>query len=358
MSYLFEQLELGTLRARNRLVRAATCEGWATDEGHLTPQLLSVHEELARGGVGTIITGYAYILPGEQPNPCMLGLYDDSFVDDFRQMVAAVHRHGARLIAQIAYGGSKNNMKPPCWRTLGPSPIAHPKSGIVPTAIDDALRTELVDAYVAAALRAQAAGCDGVEIHSAHGYLLSQFLSPRFNQRTDAYGGNLENRARFGCEVIAAVRAAVGPDYPVLAKLNSSDNEPDGLMLEESLQVALLYEAAGLTALEISGDWRSPSAADVRALEGRPFFVDYAAQLAQRTSMPLVLTGGVRTASVAEHMVASGQIPRTVQGIGVCRPLICEPDLPLRWKADPAYTARCTSCGGCDRTEGHRCILN
>ncbi|MBQ3106495.1 MAG: NADH:flavin oxidoreductase [Eggerthellaceae bacterium] len=355
MSYLFEEMHLGTLHAKNRIVRAATCEGWATEDGHLTPQLERVYEDLARGGAGTILTGYAFILPGEQPNPRMLGIHDDSFVPDFRKLADIAHAYDARIVAQIAYGGSNSNMKPPSWRTLGPSAIAHPKSGIVPTSIEDEHRAELTAAYVAAALRAQEAGFDGVEIHSAHGYLLSQVLNPNFNKRSDEYGGSIENRARFGCEVIAAVRKAVGPDFPVLAKLNSNDGEDGGLTEQDSLKAALLYERAGLTALEVSGAWRAFTGKRVLDLAGKPFFTDYAKKLSTMTSMPLVLTGGIRTAAVVEEMRESGSLAPNVVGLGVCRPLICEPDLPLRWQSDPCYTTRCTSCGGCDKTDGHRC---
>lgn len=358
MSYLFEEMRLGTLRANNRLVRAATCEGLATEDGHLTPQLKRVHEDLAKGGVGTILTGYAYILPGEQPNPRMLGIYDDSFASDLAELAGIAHAHDARIVAQIAYGGSNSNMKPPSWRTLGPSAVKHPKSGIVPTAATSQHRAELIGAYAAAAVRAQQAGFDGVEIHSAHGYLLSQFLNPLFNQRTDEYGGSVENRARFGCEVIAAVRNAVGPQFPVFAKLNSSDNEQGGMTEEESLRVALLYEAAGLTALEISGAWRTFTPKQVREQNGVPLFADYACKLAELTDMPLILTGGVRSAATMDSLKASGGIPSSVKGFGICRPLICEPNLPELWRTDTAYVSRCSSCGGCDRTNGHRCILN
>ena len=224
---LFDGVSFGSLRAKNRFVRAATWEGLATDEGRMTPELLEVYRELAAGGVGTILTGYAHIVADEQPNPRMMGIYDDSFVDEYRELVDVVHEAGARLVLQVAYGGSATRLDPPSKRILGPSAVANPKTGIVPVEASEDDLASLRDAFAAAVRRAQVAGFDGVELHAAHGYLLSQFLSPRLNRRTDAYGGSIENRVRFLAEVVDACRNAVGDRFPLLVKLNCADERRD-----------------------------------------------------------------------------------------------------------------------------------
>lgn len=350
MSCLFEGLTIGTMRAKNRFVRAATYEGLATEDGHVTLELLAIYEKLAKGGVGTIIVGYAHVMAGEKPNPKMLGLYNDSFVSEYRRLVDAVHERGARIISQIVYGGSATKLQPPSERILGPSAVANPKTGIVPIeASADDMQT-LRQAFAAAAKRAQAAGFDAVEVHAAHGYLLSQFLSPLLNRRSDAYGGPIKNRVRFIIEVVGTIRSEVGPDFPILVKLNSSDGVEGGLSEEDSLSAAELLVEAGVDAIEVSGAWRLCTAKD---FGGEPFFGEYAKRLACKVSVPVLLTGGNRRFAVMERCAEHDGIA----GFGMCRPLICEPDLVNRWISDQAYAPRCMSCNGCSSTFGHRCIL-
>ena len=233
---LFEEMEIGSLRAKNRLVRAATYEALADDGGHMTPELTAIYEELADGGIGTIIVGYARVMRNEQPNPRMLGIYDDSFVPEFRALTDMAHAHGTAIVSQIVYGGSATKLQPPSRRILGPSAVANPKTGIVPVEATVADLHELAQAFADAAARAQTAGFDGVELHAAHGYLLSQFLSPLLNRRRDEYGGALRNRARFLVEVVDAVRLRVGATFPLIVKLNSSDGVEGGLTEDDSIE--------------------------------------------------------------------------------------------------------------------------
>ena len=147
MSVLFEEMEIGSLRAKNRLVRAATYEALADDGGHMTPELTAIYEELADGGVGTIIVGYARVMRNEQPNPRMLGIYDDSFVPEFRALTDMAHAHGTAIVSQIVYGGSATKLQPPSRRILGPSAVANPKTGIVPVEATVADLHELAQAF-------------------------------------------------------------------------------------------------------------------------------------------------------------------------------------------------------------------
>ncbi len=360
MSKLFEEMRIGTLRARNRLVRAATYEALATDDGHMTPELRAICEELAEGGVGTIIMGYAFVTRDEQPNARMLGIYDDTFIPEYRSLVEAVHEHGAAIISQIVYGGSAARLNPPSPRILGPSAVANPKTGIVPIEATESDLRQLEEAFAAAAVRAQKAGFDGVELHAAHGYFLSQFLNPLLNHRTDRYGGSLENRARIVTETLDAIRNATGPDFPVLVKLNSSDGVEGGLVEDDSLMAAQLFAAHGAAAIEVSGPWRT---CRIRDFADEPFFAPYACRLVRKLAeafstdhgeVPaVILTGGNRSPEVMERLACENGIA----GFGLCRPLICEPDLPNRWAHDSHTTLRCIACNKCGSTPGHRCIL-
>lgn len=346
---LFEEMRIGALHARNRFVRAATYEALATEDGRVTPELRAVYEELAEGGVGTIVAGYAHVMRDEQPNPRMLGIYDDALVSGLSGLVDAVHGRGACIVSQIVYGGSATRLDPPSARILGPSAVANPKTGVVPVEADARDVRELVEAFAAAAARARAAGFDGVELHAAHGYLFSQFLNPLLNERVDAYGGPVENRARIIVETMDAIRESVGEDYPVLVKLNSADGVDGGLTEDDSLRVAKLLVAHGVSAVEVSGAWRACRARD---FGGAPFFASYAKRLAREVDVPIILTGGCRSFDAMEDLAEEG-----VAGFGLCRPLICEPGLVGRWERDRRAAPRCVSCNGCDSTPGHRCIL-
>ena len=338
------------MHAKNRFVRAATYEKLATDDGHVTPELSAIYRELAEGGAGTIIAGYAYVMADEHPNPNMLGIYDDSFVSEYQNLVDEVHERGARIVSQIVYGGSASKLDPPSSRILGPSAVANPKTGIVPVEASAEDIRGLATAFAAAAVRAQAAGFDAVGLHAAHGYLLSQFLSPLFNRRTDMYGGSIENRVRIVVEIVEAIRREVGESFPILVKINSSDGFEGGLTEDDSTRAARLLVSGGVDAIEVSGAWRMCKAKD---FGGEPFFGEYAKRLAHEVEVPVLLTGGNRRFEIMERMASDDGIA----GFGLCRPLICEPDLVNRWSADPSYLPRCVSCNGCSSTPGHRCIL-
>lgn len=350
MNKLFEQISIGSLRAKNRFFRAATYTGLATEDGHLTPKLVSIYEELATGGVGSIITGYAHVVRDEQPNPCMLGIYDDSFISEYRELVRQVHVHDTKLILQIVYGGSASKLNPPSEHILGPSAVMHSQTGIIPIEASERDIAMLVRAFADASARALAAGFDGVEIHAAHGYLLSQFLNPLFNRRTDKYGGSIENRTRIIVEILHAVRDKVGATYPILVKINSSDGVQGGLTEDDSLAVASMLAEHGASALEVSGAWRKCRAKDFK---GVPFFASYAKRLAREVAVPVILTGGNRSLDIMDKLACESGIA----GFGLCRPLICEPDLIKRWKLDEKVLPRCVSCGRCGSTLGKRCVL-
>ena len=218
-SPLFESSTINGMNLTNRFIRSATWEGMATEDGRVTPKLIDTMVDLAKGAVGLIVSGHTYVSREGQASPWQLGIYDDSLIDGLRSMTDAVHAAGGKIVAQLAHAGHFALEK-----AIGTPPmVASNFEGLARTP-----RTELSvadiqclkSAYTEAAQRARSAGFDGIQLHSAHGYLFSQFLSPWFNRRTDDYGGTLDNRVRIHVETIRAIRKAVGSDWPLLVKMN------------------------------------------------------------------------------------------------------------------------------------------
>lgn len=355
-SALFEPVRFGCLTAKNRLMRAATHTALADERGYPTAELTEAYVRLAQGGVGIIITGLTSISLDGNPYSHAEAMYDETYAAAWRATVDRVHEHGAAIVLQLVHAGSAVMAQQPGVRPIAPSTIQNPKSGVMPEEATAAELHGIAQAFAAAAARAQAVGFDGVEVHAAHGYLLSQFLDPRLNQRTDRYGGSPKRRAQFVYECVGAVREAVGESFPVLVKLNSSDDAEGGLSEEESLACALQLIANGATAIEVSGAWRAAGRAARRASAGtlasEPYFAEFALRLASATNAPVILTGGCRNTASLERLAERG-----IAAFGLGRPLICEPDLPQRWRDDAAYEPRCTSCDGCSRSAGCRCVL-
>jgi 2,4-dienoyl-CoA reductase-like NADH-dependent reductase (Old Yellow Enzyme family) len=305
-----------------------------------------MYETLARGGVGLIITGHMYVHPSGRAHREMTGIYCDELIPALAELTQAVHRAGGRIVAQINHGGMQ------C------SPDAVPEA-IAPSAVNVAALKQparemtqdeiesVIAAYAQAARRAQEAGFDGVQLHGAHGYLINQFLSPVVNKRGDEWGGDLQGRMHFLRAVCQAVREQVGPDYPLLIKLGMADAVEGGLTPPESVQAVAALESMGIDALEISGgiggvrNWNVRSQINSEADEAyfRPL-----AQLARSTTrLPILLVGGFRSRHVMEEVLASGD----ADFISLCRPLICEPDLPNRMRFGLQERSSCISANRC-----------
>ena len=362
---LWDATDVKGLHCKNRFWRAATWEAMATEDGRLTQELFELYVELARGGVGTILTGYNRVREDERPNHRMLGIFDDSFIEDYRELTDAVHAEGASIVLQVAYGGAHGTPDAEPGPVWGPSAVPHDINGCVPVEMTEADIAELVGDYASAARRAKAAGFDGVQIHSGHGYLLSQWLCPHYNKREDGYGGELENRARIHREIIRAVRAEVGGGFAVGIKLNSEDCMSDGLTQEESLQVAKMLQDVGLDFLEVSGgneasvEVHGHNLGPVRkGLKGHPeresYFAGYARKAAELLDIPVLLTGGNRDFGRLEALLNDSEIA----WFGFSRPLIAEPDLVNRWREDEAYELKCLACSKCHGPQGMSCILH
>jgi 2,4-dienoyl-CoA reductase-like NADH-dependent reductase (Old Yellow Enzyme family) len=343
---LFTPGKIGKMRLPNRLVRSATAEFMADADGRPKPELKELYRELVRGGVGLIITGHMYIDPGGKANPEMTGIYSDELLPGLTELVQTVHDEGGHVVVQINHGGMQCSRQT-VQGTIAPSAIEvdflkQPAREMTVAEIE-----LVIDTFAQAARRAKAAGFDGVQIHAAHGYLVSQFLSSFVNKRTDEWGGGLQGRMRFLREVCRAVRQQVGPGYPVLTKLGLADMIKGGLTLEEGLQVVAALESMGLDAVEISAGIGGRTASSVRTgirTEADEGYFRPSAQEARRvTRLPIILVGGFRSRKVMEDVLAAGD----ADFISMCRPLICEPDFPNRLRHDLQERSSCISANRC-----------
>lgn len=350
MSKLFEATTIKNMTLPNRFVRSATWEGMAGEDGSCTTGIGECMERLALGGVGLIITGYAFVSREGQAGPRQLGIYEDGLMPAYTEMVGMVHRAGGKIALQIAHGGCHAASELSGLEPVGPSGMMNQKNVWCREMASEEIAST-VEAFGTAAARAKACGFDGVQIHGAHGYLLSQFLSPYYNKRCDDYGGLLENRARMLLDVVQCVRESTGNDFPVMVKMNSEDFLEPGLTVEEMLCVAAMLEKAGVDAVELSGGTIfSGKLSPVRRTktdseEREVYYRDAARRFKERVGIPLMLVGGIRSYSVAERLVEEG----VADYISLSRPLVCEPGLINRWKSGDTSKSVCQSDNLCFR---------
>lgn len=358
MKSLFDQTQLAGMELKNRFIRSATYDGVADENGHMTEELFQVYENLLKGGVGTIITGLTYVSDMEEPIPGQMGIYDDSFIEEYKKLTEVSHRYDAKIILQIACLGSQTSLGTNGKVMWGPSAIQDLFYKTTPQEMSTQDILFVQAAFADAALRAKKAGFDGVQMHGAHGYLLSKFLTPYYNRRTDGYGGSIENRARMVLETYQAIREKVGPEYPVLIKINCEDFMEQGMTFADCQYVCNKLAEFGIDALELSGGSGSsrPGEGTVRIItaEQEAYFKSYASQIANEINVPVILVGGNRNFAALTDTLNQ----TAIEYIALCRPLICESDLVNRWMADELSIAKCISCNKCFRHGGTICVFN
>jgi 2,4-dienoyl-CoA reductase-like NADH-dependent reductase (Old Yellow Enzyme family) len=381
---VFAPAALGPLTLRNRIVKAATFEG-VMPGGTVSDALVDFHRRVAAGGVAMTTVAYLAVSPeGRTDRHCLL-LHEDN-LEGLRRLTDAVHAEGAAAAAQIGHAGPVANAR------SNRAPALSPSGGFTPMgsrlrAVDAAGIERITDDYRRAARVAVESGFDSIEVHVGHNYLLSAFLSPKLNRRDDQFGGSLENRARFARAVLRTVRDEVGPNTAVTAKLNMADGVDGGLWLEDSLEVASLFERDGaLDALELTGgsslanpmylfrgeapmqEFAATLPPPVRLgfrligkrfLRSYPyeeaFFLPYARQfLAALSTTPIILLGGITERATIESALAEG-----FTFVAMARALLREPDLPNRMRDGSASSSLCIHCNKCMPTiySGTRCVL-
>ena len=368
MTDLFQPYTLGSLRLRNRFVRSATTSAWADERGVVGPEIVARYEELAAGEVGLIVKGHLYVDPRGKAHTGMAGISDDGHVPALTELVEAVHRNSGVIVAQINHGGCEAE----AGERMGPSDLDKPQWRA--RAMNAGEIREAIRAFGAAGRRAMNAGFDGVQIHAAHGYLLSQFLSKLANRRTDEWGGSLENRMRLLSEVYLELRTRLGDDAVIGMKLNCDDFSESGFTVDESALVAGELSRLGIDFIEVSGGGfgaearyqacariqddpagrrterpgptRDATLAEYPAL-AEAGFAGHCARIREATgSTPLALVDGLRTLAGMQAVVDSG----LADLVSLCRPFIREPDLVKKLAAGQ-QEATCTRCDACSSEE-------
>jgi 2,4-dienoyl-CoA reductase-like NADH-dependent reductase (Old Yellow Enzyme family) len=359
--------KIGGLVLKNRLIRAATSETMATASGEATDDLVRLYSDLARGGVGLIITGHIYVEPRGQYEPRQLGLDRDARIAPLADVIDAVHRHGSRIFAELSHAGSQSLI--PEIMPLAPSIVPNAIFARPPVEMTETDIEDVIASFAAAADRAQRAGFDGVHLHSGNGYLLSQFNSPFANRRDDRWGGDPQRRARFIVEVYRAVRRATGADFPITARLGLADAVADGLTMSGGLSIARQLAAEGLAALEVTYGVMTSYRENIRPYAGvnrlraiadgmlhrgfsRPvpeaYYRPFARAVKAAVDIPVILVGGLRSTEVMNDVISSGD----ADFLALARPFVREPDLVNKIVQGRRGPVDCVSCNICFLHEG------
>ncbi len=320
-----ESCRIGSLLLRNRIVMAPVTTQYAGARGAVTEQLKAHYETRAAGGAGLIIVEASYVLPVGQAFANQLGVYDDGLIPGLRKLATAIRGEGCAAAIQLHHGGRMAKSSLSGLQPVAPSAVADPR-GELPKALDETEIESTVRSFADAAKRVCEAGFDAIEIHGAHAYLIDQFISPAANRRTDAYGGCLENRARFLLRVLQAVRHATGPDYPVWLRMNGREYGVEGgTTLEDAVTVAKLAERAGAAAIHVSAYGPATPTNRTTATFKPAVIADLAASMKHALRVPVIAVGRI-TPEAAEDLIRDGETDLVAMG----KALLADPCLPRK----------------------------
>lgn len=377
-----ESITISGIPLKNRLIRSATHDGLADENGAPTEKLIRRYAYLAENQVGLIITGYAGVSAnGMSPYPAMLKIHNDENLAQFCALTQAVHAHGTPIVLQLAHCGRQTSSKGIGAQKVAPTAKRHLFYPDKAKALTTAEIQQIISNFVQAAVRAEKCGFDGVQLHAGHGYLLHDFLSPYGNKRQDKWGGTVENRCRILIEIIKGIHAET--ELPVWIKLSAEDNRKNGMRIEEAVEIVKILEANGLDAVEVSCGtvedgmntmrsaqmpmdavfaYREPCASfpkhfkafalkcaqAVNPLLKQPaplenFNVDNAAKIKAAVSIPVIVVGGIHKTADMEQILASGK----ADAVSMCRPFICEPNLARKLLDGSQPEAKCLMCNFC-----------
>jgi 2,4-dienoyl-CoA reductase-like NADH-dependent reductase (Old Yellow Enzyme family) len=340
---LFQPYRIGKLELGNRFVRSATWDATADGDGAVTDASVVLYEALARGGIGLIITGFAFVSAAGQAGFRQYGAHNDKMLPGLRRLVKPIHQFGGKIALQIHHGGISAVKTGQPALTVSKIPTINKPQHVM----NEEDIESIINDFTMAAVRAREAGFDAVQLHGAHGYLMSQFLSPLTNDRTDRWGGSIENRGRFHIELIRRIRQAVGTDFPLLIKFGVRDESDAGLTLDDGVLTAQRMYQVGIDAIEVSAG--SPSAGKRPAPTLKPgeleraFFRERSRAVKRAVNVPVILVGGIRSLALANDIVSSGDADL----IAMSRPFIREPAFLKRWRENATKVVDCISCNRC-----------
>ncbi len=345
-SSLFQTGSIGTLRLKNRIIMPAMGTQLADADGKATDRLLNYYRTRARGGVGLVTPQFASVSP-DSTIAFTMALHNDSHIPDWREVVDAVHEAGAKTCIQLMHMGMLflyAGLVPENETIKVPSVMPWLESGKPYHELSEEDIDRYVEDFAAAAGRAKKAGADLVELHACHGCLVSTFLSPVTNRRTDRYGGSVENRTRFARRILERIRETVGKDFPLSVRINATDDMEGGITLDEATRQAVILEAAGADAINISAGleyWSTLSMPCYPFPEGP--MVPLAAKVKEAVQVPVIVAGKIN-AEMAEQVLSEGK----ADFIAMARPLLADPELPNKvGEGHPEEVRRCIYCNNC-----------
>jgi 2,4-dienoyl-CoA reductase-like NADH-dependent reductase (Old Yellow Enzyme family) len=370
---LSQSIQIHTMTVKNRLAKAAVVENMASEAGQVTDDLVTLYQNASRGGAGLIFTGGAYVQENGRNQRYQTGAHHDGLIEGLSKMAEAGQEEGARIVLQISHAGRQTDPDLVEGDVVGPSPVTDTMTKITPRPLTHDEILGVIESFGLAAGRAREAGFDGVEIMAGHGYLINEFLSRRTNKREDEWGGSLENRARFLLQIVAKIKKTVGPEFPILVKINTEDRMKNGLTLEESLWISKRLQESEVNALKFTGGTYESGLniargdipedellADYRGWErlrlkliirafkrkfkfSEAYFLENTRRIKQEIDIPVILVGGLRTPSVMNRIIQDGDADMVALG----RPLIRQPFLPRRILSGDQSPADCQNCNRC-----------
>ena len=362
---LFRPGRINRLELKNRFIMAAAGNALADDEGFVADRAIDYFVERAKGGVGLVIVKFTSVIANARGSKNHMAAFDDKFIPRLRDLSSAVQKHGARVALQLGHHGNdlslprrQSGFAPGEQPIVAPSPVPYVATGVIPEALSRDAIAELVEAFAQASWRAKEAGFDAVEFHGAHGYLISQFLSPYYNRRSDEYGGSSEKRARFGAEVLSAARKKVGPHFPLIMRMDGWDGYEGGFVLDEAVKVAPIFVQAGADALHVSAGAREAVHWQFLSyLQESAGLVHLAEAVKKVVSVPVITVGKLGDPVVAENVLKQGK----ADFIALARPLLADPYLVQKaQEGRPEEIRSCIYCSNClgESYQGWSCTLN
>ena len=345
---IFDETQIKKMKLKNRLFRGSIGDYCFLKDGKITEEALNFYNKLSDNGVGTIFTGITTISDYDKyENSGIFRIDKDEYINEYKKLTSIVHKNKANIIMQIAHIGAQTTLNEKI--IYAPSKILFPgsKKESIEMSKNDILRIE--NDFVNAAIRAKKSGFDGIEIHAAHFYLLSLFLSPVFNKRNDEYGGNSKNRARIIIEIIEKIRKEVGNDFIISLKINSEDGIENGISEDDFILTCKLAEKSGVDIIQVSGMEWTKGKIDSNVL---PFF-ESAKKVAEILSIPVILIGNIREVDTIQFALNNSKI----EYFGIARPLICEVDLVKKWNNGDFKKSNCISCNTCLKKYS-TCVFN
>ena len=342
MKKIFTPLKINGMVLPNRFVRSATFDNLGKD-GMVSEAQLELYRALSQGEIGLIISGGIFPTLDGLGAPGQLGAHTDDVIPGFQRLVDVVHRNGGRIAAQILHGGFRCQEKVSGFQPIGPSAMFYEETGQQVRELSSDEIYELVESYVQAARRLIEAGFDAVQLHGAHGWLLSAFLSPVMNKRQDEWGGSWEARSRFVRLIYEGIRKLAGPEYPIMIKFGFKDYHADGKSLSEGIETTLMLESLGMDAIELSEGIEPKWGHHIRVNALKPYYKEECSKARQALSLPLILVGGMRKLRDMKDVIDSD----LADAVSLCRPFINAPDMVRRFKQGTADSSECNSCNEC-----------